>query len=913
LGNACFAQQNYTAAMTHYQEVLRLQPQSAEAHYNLANAFKQLNQLDEAIRYFRQALQLNPKLAEAHNNLGIALKRQDRFDEAILSYRKALSLQAIYPEAWANLGNIYGDRGQFDDAMHCYEEALRHDPNHADTHFNRAGQWLLLGDWTRGWPEYEWRWRTRAFPANAFQQPRWDGLSLHGRTLLVTTEQGLGDSMQFVRYVPWLRQRGQRVIFQCPSALRPLLAASLGAEGLVVQGDPLPPFDVFVPLISLPHVLKTTPTTVPNVVPYLRARPDLVDHWRRQLQSLPGFKIGIAWQGNPEYLGDRYRSVALQRFAVLAAVPGVHLISLQKGHGENQLQAEAGQFSVLNLGQALDATAGAFMDTAAIIENLDLVISTDTAIPHLAGALGVPTWIALSYVPDWRWMLGRQDSPWYPTVRLFRQTEGGQWDDVFARMATELRNHQVPGNRIINPPIATAAEHARLGLALAEQGKLTAAANHYREALRLDPNFVRVHNNFGNVLVRQGNPEEAATHYRQALRLQPDHAQAHCNLANVLTSQGRAGQAVIHAEHALRVRPNFGEAHHNLAGALQRMGKLDEALGHYQQARRLQPGNAETDLCLALLQLLGGDFERGWPAYESRWAQPGAARRPFAQPRWDGSDLAGRKILLFAEQGLGDTIQFIRYASLVKERGGKVVVECQPPLHTLLQEVAGVDLLIAQGSALPAIDVQAPLLSLPGILHTTLDTIPATIPYLHANLTLVENWRRELQPIGGFKVGIAWQGRPQYRFDRERSIPLVHFARLADVEEVRLISLQKGTATDQMKNLPNPFPIVDLGPRLDEKAGAFVDTAAVMRNLDLVITSDSAVAHLAGALGVAVWVALPLVPDWRWLLQREDSPWYSTMRLFRQTQYGRWDDVFERMAEKLVSAASGLTPRSQAP
>jgi hypothetical protein len=288
------------------------------------------------------------------------------------------------------------------------------------------------------------------------------------------------------------------------------------------------------------------------------------------------------------------------------------------------------------------------------------------------------------------------------------------------------------------------------------------------------------------------------------------------------------------------------------------------------------------------------------------------ARTPqFPTPPWDGSPLDGRTILVHAEQGLGDTMQFLRYVPLVRRRGGRVILVCQPPLMRLLSRVPGIERLVAWGEPLPEYDVQVPLMSLPGLFGTTLETVPAEVPYLDAEPALVEAWRHRLGSYAGFQVGIVWQGNPRFRFDRLRSIPLAQFAPLARVPGVHLLSLQKGPGRDQLAALPGSFPVTDLGHQLDETTGAFLDTAAVMKNLDLVITSDTVAAHLAGALGVPVWVALHDVPDWRWLLDREDSPWYPTMRLFRQTRPGQWEEVFERIAAALhrrLAAPAELRP-----
>jgi hypothetical protein len=251
------------------------------------------------------------------------------------------------------------------------------------------------------------------------------------------------------------------------------------------------------------------------------------------------------------------------------------------------------------------------------------------------------------------------------------------------------------------------------------------------------------------------------------------------------------------------------------------------------------------------------------------------------------------------EQGLGDMLQFIRYASLVKGRGGSVVVECPPVLMALFSSCPGIDRLVAEGEPLPEFSVHAPLMSLPGLLGTTVETVPSEIPYLFASNELVEHWRQQLADIQAFKIGIAWQGNPHHRWDRHRSIPLVEFAPLARLAGVRLFSLQKGPGTEQLGAVASRFSVTELTNGSDMSPEALMETAAVIKNLDLVITTDTAIAHLAGALAARVWVALSVIVDWRWMLGREDSPWFPTMRLFRQTELGKWPRVFNRMASEL--------------
>jgi tetratricopeptide (TPR) repeat protein len=441
-----------------------------------------------------------------------------------------------------------------------------------------------------------------------------------------------------------------------------------------------------------------------------------------------------------------------------------------------------------------------------------------------------------------------------------------------------------------------------LGVSLGEQGRLDAALLAYRRARELRPQSAEVHYNLGNALRDRGKHEEALACYQEALRLKPDYGKASVNLGLAQAAIGLLDDAVATLQRALDLGGNDAETHNSMGAVLSLTGRLDAAIAHYQKAIERKADYAEAHWNLALAWLVQGDFRRGWPEYEWRLRCKQFESLPaFAQPRWDGSHLIGRRIVLTTEQGLGDTLQFIRYARLVKERGGTVVVQCQKELVPLLRCCSGIDQLVPAGSALPEFAYHAPLLSLPAILGTTLDTTPAEVPYVRADPHLVEHWRRELAQVHGFRVGIAWQGNPKHPWDRHRSIPLACFEPLARIQGVRLISLQRGPGTEQLAALHGRFPVLTLDAKMDEN-GAFLDTAAVMQGLDLIVTSDTAIPHLAGALARPVWMALSFTPDWRWLRDREDSPWYPTLRLFRQGRLGDWKGVMDRMAQELTKA-----------
>jgi Tfp pilus assembly protein PilF len=441
LGNALHDLRQFAAAIDSYRQAVAQRPGYTKALNNLGNACLDAGRPAEGAEAYRQTLRLNPNYAKGHSNLGNALRQLGQLDESVASCRRALELEPDNPEALNNLAAALLDQGQADASLAAFDRAIALRPDYAEAHMNRAMAWLLTGDYQRGWPEYEWRWRSKSFVPRRFVQPQWDGGDPAGRTILVHAEQGLGDTLHFVRYLPRLAQRGARVLFECPAALHKLLADFPGIESLHRTDEPPAPFDVHVPLLSLPHRLGLLNPTDASEVPYLAANAALCNRWRQELASLPGRRIGINWQGNPQHPKDQQRSFPLREFAPLLEIPGVQLVSLQKGFGIEQLAALPQAERIVNLGARLDETSGAFMDTAAVVKELDLVITSDTALAHLAGAVGASVWVVLSTTPDWRWQLSGETTPWYPTMRLLRQTAMGDWAGVFERIRTELRSN----------------------------------------------------------------------------------------------------------------------------------------------------------------------------------------------------------------------------------------------------------------------------------------------------------------------------------------------------------------------------------------------------------------------------------------------------------------------------------------
>jgi tetratricopeptide (TPR) repeat protein len=460
----------------------------------------------------------------------------------------------------------------------------------------------------------------------------------------------------------------------------------------------------------------------------------------------------------------------------------------------------------------------------------------------------------------------------------------------------------------INPRVA--GYHNNLGNALCGKEQFGEAAVAYRQALGIDPDLALAHYNLGNALIEKDEfdeLDEAVAASRRAILLRPDYAEAYNNLGIALHGKGNFDESISACRGALALKPGYAEAYSNLGNALRDKGDIEASIAAYRRAIEIKPEFATAHYNLAGVLLLAGEFRQGWAEYEWRLRDSrNQPPPPFAQPRWTGEEIRGRTILLWGEQGTGDTLQFVRYATLVAQRGGRVLIGCAGELARVLQSNPGLGQVLTPGGARPEFDFYAPLPSLPLIFETEVGSIPATVPYLSPEPALLETWNRALGAAEGrARIGLVWAGNPRFKGDRTRSLNLQQLAPFAESRGVKFYSLQKGPAGEQAKNPPAGLELDDLGPELNDWA----DTAAVMSLMDLIITTDTSVAHLAGALGRGVWVMLQFVPDFRWLLEREDSPWYPTMRLFRQRSLGDWKGVIGRVAEALAKFENEGTPR----
>ena len=642
-----------------------------------------------------------------------------------------------------------------------------------------------------------------------------------------------------------------------------------------------------------------------------------------------------------------------------------------------------------------------FSDTAALIQVMDLVITVDTAVAHLAGALGKPVWLMNRYASCWRWLLDREDSPWYPTMRIFRQPSLGDWASVVQNviqagtdyLAEKHSSAAASGDLASRLQQCLDLHHAQqleaaiagytsilvsfpeqfdtlhyLGVALAQANQKDSALVYLARAQAIKPTDASVNNHLGNVLTGLGRPAEAIERYQQAIALEParpdchfncgvawmaldrrdealkcydnaiardpSYAQAHNNRAILLADMQRLDEALqsyeqaivgqprlidawinrshllrgLHrydealkdAEAAVTMGPNHCDAHNSRGAALADNGELEDALMSYDRAIELDATRAEPKWNRALVKLSQGDFTEGFRLYEARWGVKSLKlnKRFPDQSLWQGREpLKGKTVLLHAEQGYGDTIQFCRFAGQVRQLGARVILSVPHSLKALLRSSLGAEL-IDQSSTVD-FDLHCPLLSLPRALATTLANIPESAGYLRPAEKIRAAWATRLSITNDRpNVGLVWSGRATHTRDAVRSMSFGTLWPLLN-HRIRFIGLQKDVRPPDVEPLADS-PIENVGGALQD----FADTAAVIANLDLVITVDTSVAHLAGALGKPVWILLPRVADWRWLRAREDSPWYHSARLFRQIVPKDWGPVVEQVNEALSARFS---------
>jgi len=907
----------YDQAIYHYNQALKQQNNLWEVYFNLGVAYQRKQEFEKAIESYQSAICIDPNRVNTYLNLGVLYKEQGKFTEAEAVYLQGIK---VSPSAalYSNLANVYlltdrltesiencdkaigidpnfanaydikgaclEQQQKTEEAIKYYRLAIEKNPNLANAHFNLAHALLSLGEFKEGWQEYQWRFNRGVLQYPNFSQPLWDGSFLEGKRILLWAEQGFGDSLQFIRYVWYVREKGGKVIVRCPRSLVRLLSFVEGVEQVIGEDEPIPSFDVHAPLLDLPWIFQTDLDNIPAVIPYLRTPqnnniPDV-------LQVKDKLKIGIVWQS-----GDHTDPLS-KKLKQHKSTSIDHFLSLQTDRvAFFSLQIPVNQSTLPDPIVDLSSFISDFADTATIIQHLDLIITIDTAVAHLAGGLAKPVWVLLPFAVDWRWLKEREDSPWYPTMKLFRQTMSDNWSDVFDRVRTSLLEFQPLS--LSNPEVIF-----QQGNSFFQKRQYNKAILAYQTAIQLGYSNVYGYFNLGVVKRSISLPEEAVVYFNLALQKQPNYAPAYLTLAKSYIDREMLEEAHSAIQTCLKITKDLPEAYHTLGLIYFRQNKNKEAIEYYKIAIDKNPKDALTHYNLAISLLLEGNYKEGWQEYEWRMTAQDALIK-LKQPRWDGSNLKDKTILLWSEGGFGDTIQFLRYVSFLQEQGASIVLACQKQLVNLLKQEYKTFTLIPYNPlgedpigvkvGEEKFDYHLPLMSLPFVLD--LDYIPCPIPY-------ISHYPKEVT-VPPKKIGIVWasgyRSTPNlYRLYKQKSCPVFHFMELLSIPNIELYSFQVGKdAKDILPFLQNR--VIDLSDRLQD----FTDTVKLLREMDLLITVDTGIAHLAGAMGMPVWLLLPFAPDWRWHQNRSDSVWYPTMKLFRQPKINDWQSVISQVKDQL--------------
>jgi tetratricopeptide (TPR) repeat protein len=568
--------------------ILSVKADYFDALHLLAVISTQQRRFDEALASYDRALALQPDHVEALCNRGIVLHELQQLDEALASYDRALALRPDYAAALYNRGNTLQQKQRLDEALASYDRALALQPDYAQAHFNRSLLQLLKGNFDAGWREYEWRWTDASLklPNRDFAQPLWLGdTAIEGKTILLHSEQALGDTIQFCRYVPLVAGRGARVLLEVPAPLKDLTASLVGVAQVISAPDQPAYFDLHCPLLSLPLAFGTTIESIPADVPYLTAPSESLRRWNVMLGSKRRLRIGLAWSGQPR---PANRSIELRSLLPVLDLDA-DFVSLQKNVRADDATVLQERSDLVPLGDKLDT----FADTAAVIANLDLVISVDTSVAHLAGALAKPVWVLLPFLPDFRWLLDREDSPWYPTARLFRQNAPGDWSGVISRVVVELEKLlQAYNERASAARVTTLPEVMKRAVAAYEAGRLREADDLARAILGVKPDYFDALHLIAVISTRQRRLDEALASYDSALALRPDHAEALCNRGATLYALQRFDEALASYDSALALQPNHAEVLCNRGNTLYELQRFDEALASYDRTLAVQPHHA---------------------------------------------------------------------------------------------------------------------------------------------------------------------------------------------------------------------------------------------------------------------------------------------------------------------------------
>ncbi len=867
-----------------YSQVLAERPTHAESLQRLGAIALQLGNASDALELIDAAIALGGIEASWHSNRGLALRELRRLDEALAACDQSLALKRRNPEAWHNRAIVLNELSRHGEAVAAFNRVLAIDPAAGPARWGKAMTHLLMGNLAAGWDLFDARWRSNECDSvpRVTERPAWRQGKAPGRQLL-WQEQGVGDAILFASLLPQWHARVPDLRVEVDARLVPLFRRSMPTiawAGVGTTSDDA--FDSHLSLAELPrHLRRNLEDFAGRQQPWLVPDSNRVGMLRAALAPAGERVIGISWRtANKRKAFER--NVPLVDLARALVTEGVRLVSLQYGHTEDE-RAALRRDADIDVQSAPGVDPWADLDgLAALIGACDLVVSIDNSTVHMAGAIGKPTWVLLPKVPEWRWMLDRADSPWYPSVRLWRQAERGRWADVLARARAAL---------LAETSIARA-------ISLHRAGRIEEAAAAYQARLALVPDDASALHLLGVIACQRKQFDEAIALMGRAIVIEPHEASFQSNLGVALWQRRHLELALAAHERALEIDPGHAQAWYNRGLVLADLGRHAEGMTSLQGALLVQPDYPKVHWARARALLLQGDVHAGWSLYHWRWAAGANDTVPpqISVPRWAPGMVAGRQ-LVWAEQGIGDEIFFATMLPAWRERIGAFSATCNPRLVTLFKrsmpriawlasdetlDASAFDTQMAMGDVVARLQIEAP-----GQCHPT-------GAVLSADAVRVVRLRSSLCKPGERLVGVSWHS-VNPTTGRDRSVELLRLAASLSRVGVRVVSLQYGDTGAEIAAVREACGLDVQHCEAVDNAQDLDGLAALIAACDLVVTIDNITAHLAGALGVPVCLMLPRVPDWRWMLEGEATPWYRSMRLLRQRVRGEWTPVLERL------------------
>ena len=911
LGFCYFELKNYVKAEQILLKAEKVNNHNFETLSLLGKLSLRKNGFVQAENYYKKALSIKEDI-DTLNGLGVSLQKQGKFGESLDYFRKTILLNEHIAGNHLNYANSCYYLQNFEEAIKHFNIAIKLN-DLPSAHIGKSFALLSQKKFRDGFIEYEWSISNFQIPPNS-KAKKWNGELGIGKKIFIYADQGLGDTIQFSRFLKDVKEKGFYIYLLCPKPLRELFEHNPFVDEVSEQFAT--DTDYYMSIMNLPKVLSmkeekdfSLPENLFNVDGKTETK------WKLSLNA-EKYNVGLVWESKSKLETIESKSVSLNIIDPLLEVENVNFYVLQKDYDKETTEILDKYSNVKLINEDL-------FNMAALIKNLDLVITIDSAVAHLASSLGKETWIMLPFISDWRWEFAGNKSYWYPSVTLFRQNKFNDWSSVIENVKKSLYEkvnilrsqkkkvgdkitgikklldeHKLESAKkellnIVNQKPQSVEVNFYLGYIFQLENKLEIAASYYSKVLSVNPGHFDALNNLGVVLKDLGRFEESEEFLNYASMINKENPSVYNNLGIVHDLMGYFSQALTDFKKSIEINSNYQEALLNYANTLQTVKKYPEAISILEKLLSLNPNHIGGNFNKALTLLAMEEYRKGFELYEWRRKRKDFFIRKFNKPELTSQNVNGKTILVYDEQGLGDTIQFCRYVKLLADKNAKVILQCHSALSELLKGCDGVNKVLARESLEDIdsyYDYHIPLLSLPKYFGTELLTVPQNVPYINVPENLVKEFEQKYFDNHYINVGIVWEGKTPVG-NAHRACSVDNFSNLVKNKSLKFFSLQKGEVAERDKQKMDYYGITDLSGELK----TFKETAAIIKNLDLVITIDTSVAHLAGALGTKTYLLLSYKHDWRWAHYGEYSVWYPTIKMIKQTEFGNWENSFEKL------------------